>query len=1007
METKMIALGVLQDLIKTRWKVLPGDQQQGIKTFTVNSIIELSTDPQQYQQNKPLVVKFNTTLVDVLKQEWPHAWPKFISDLVGSSRTSDSLCQNNMVILRLLSEEVFNFSKGAMTNARVKLLKDQMNSEFSEVFSLCLQVLKSAEVPSLLHETLHTLLRFLMWIPLGYIFETNLIDCLVGRFLPIPQFRNATLKCLTEIASLSPQSQYDECFVKLFHGVMMQLRELLPDSPKTSVVSKVVGLYEHGGDAEQFVANLGLFLSFFFTAHLAKVENHPHTQPLVIPAHMLLVAISNVNHKEIFKAGLEYWSLLCEDIYQGWKGFDDQWAMQPEAHARMDAAHKRKSAYEPIFTDLRRTMIKQMVRPEEVIIMEDDNGEYVKQEMPDVDAQQLYNSMKNVLVVLTHLDYDDTECIMLDKLNDHVEVGMDSLTSLNTLCWAVGSISGAMSPEAEKRFLVAVIKDLLTLCERVRGKQNKAVIASNIMYVVGQYPQFMRQHWRFLQTVIRKLFEFMHETFTGIKDMAVDTFLKICKQTADQFIIVQSGEQRPYADDILMDHAAITSDLETPQIQVFYEALGHIIAAADPSVQPQLVGRLMEHPNRAWDTILSQATQDVSVLGQLHVMQHLAHVLKVNVRAARSVGPGYSQQLMQMFGQLMTLFKLYSQHITDEVARNGERISGAQHVRAMRIVKRDVLRLMQEFVDKSGDMQYITQNFIPLLLDTMLSDYRDSVDGARDAQVLALLSVVVEKLGAQMMPHVGRILECTLECTLKMITRNYTDYPDHRRQFFKLIHTLSSRCFEAFLQAMQQSKVVLDTIVWAVKHAQSELTETGLTILLEFLENVRRSPVASHFYQAYLLGLLGDMFGVLTDTFHLAGFKLQCQVLAHLLLVVVTPGIVTQPLRPNEQDGMDNPTFLRHYLLQFLSQGFGQLQRPQMEGFVNALFERCGDLKQFKQCVSDFLVLVKEQGGTEIQPPTEAERHAQVQQNRQQAIPGICMPDAPRSDNPTDEAMLS
>ena len=44
-----------------------------------------------------------------------------------------------------------------------------------------------------------------------------------------------------------------------------------------------------------------------------------------------------------------------------------------------------------------------------------------------------------------------------------------------------------------------------------KGKENKAVIASCIMYVVGQYPTFLRNNWTFLKTVVRKLFEFMKE----------------------------------------------------------------------------------------------------------------------------------------------------------------------------------------------------------------------------------------------------------------------------------------------------------------------------------------------------------------------------------------------------------------------------------------------------------------------------------------------------------------
>ena len=74
------------------------------------------------------------------------------------------------------------------------------------------------------------------------------------------------------------------------------------------------------------------------------------------------------------------------------------------------------------------------------------------------------------------------------------------------------------------------LQDLLNLCEMKRGKDNKAVVASNIMYVVGQYPRFLKAHWKFLRTVVNKLFEFMHELHPGVQDMACDTFLKIAQK---------------------------------------------------------------------------------------------------------------------------------------------------------------------------------------------------------------------------------------------------------------------------------------------------------------------------------------------------------------------------------------------------------------------------------------------------------------------------------------------
>ena len=60
-------------------------------------------------------------------------------------------------------------------------------------------------------------------------------------------------------------------------------------------------------------------------------------------------------------------------------------------------------------------------------------------------------------------------------------------------------------------------------------------------YVVGQYPRFLRNHWKFLKTVVNKLFEFMHETHPGVQDMACETFLKICGKCKRKFVTLQVG----------------------------------------------------------------------------------------------------------------------------------------------------------------------------------------------------------------------------------------------------------------------------------------------------------------------------------------------------------------------------------------------------------------------------------------------------------------------------------
>lgn len=47
------------------------------------------------------------------------------------------------------------------------------------------------------------------------------------------------------------------------------------------------------------------------------------------------------------------------------------------------------------------------------------------------------------------------------------------------------------------------------------------------MYIVGQYPRFLRAHWKFLKTVVNKLFEFMHGNYLLFKICSFNYLKKI------------------------------------------------------------------------------------------------------------------------------------------------------------------------------------------------------------------------------------------------------------------------------------------------------------------------------------------------------------------------------------------------------------------------------------------------------------------------------------------------
>jgi exportin-1 len=187
--TRFFGLQVLTEAITTHWKVIPSEQREGIRNFIVSKVISLSSSDELMKANYNYLSRLNLVLVQILKQDWPQNWPTFISDIVNASKASESLCENNMKILQLLSEEIFDFSKDTMTSVKIKQLKDSLNEEFSQIFQLCEFILEASTRSSLILCTLKTLQRFLSWISLGYIFQTNLVIGLITKFLPQPKYR--------------------------------------------------------------------------------------------------------------------------------------------------------------------------------------------------------------------------------------------------------------------------------------------------------------------------------------------------------------------------------------------------------------------------------------------------------------------------------------------------------------------------------------------------------------------------------------------------------------------------------------------------------------------------------------------------------------------------------------------------------------------------------------------------------------------------------------------------
>jgi exportin-1 len=227
-------------------------------------------------------------------------------------------------------------------------------------------------------------------------------------------------------------------------------------------------------------------------------------------------------------------------------------------------------------------------------------------------------------------------------------------------------------------------------------------------------------------------------------------------------------------------------------------------------------------------------------------------------------------------------------------------------------------------------------------------------------------------------------LEAVFEPTLNMITKDFTEFPEHRVGFFKLLRAINLYCFEGMTLRFdfEQINLYLFKLFWVFRHPDSNFSwialsgpsntlcatlQTWVLVVrcwwrfgLFSLTNFSSCPVCtdvvdnfSHqapeisngFYQQYYLSVLQDIFWVVTDADHksgtygrvaitflstegLPGFRLQSYLLARMFELVET-GQVQLPLfdpATVSDPNTSNSEFLREYCVKLLQSAFTHLQ---------------------------------------------------------------------------------
>lgn len=216
-----------------------------------------------------------------------------------------------------------------------------------------------------------------------------------------------------------------------------------------------------------------------------------------------------------------------------------------------------------------------------------------------------------------------------------------------------------------------------------------------------------------------------------------------------------------------------------------------------------LLAELMQYTQDDMYRIMEMANSDPASLQEIEALKTIGFVIKANERVAFALGHPYVSHLCKIFIELLQIYKIYSEGISYVIANNS-RSFNMSILRAMRTVRREILNLIVTFISKSEDPDMIVSDFLPKLSE-LITDYNSNVPNARDPEVLSLFAALIKYMGEKMNHHIPDILNYMFESTLSMISKDYTEFMDFRRNFFILIKNIVDFSLEGLFESNEDN----------------------------------------------------------------------------------------------------------------------------------------------------------------------------------------------------------
>ncbi|ELA42365.1 uncharacterized protein VICG_00463 [Vittaforma corneae ATCC 50505] len=932
-QSQFIALQILEETVKSKWVLFNEEMKAGLRRYVFSTVIERSALPSDI-----ILQKFNSVLIEIVKKDWPKRWPTFISDLIATSQsTSMQVSMNSLVILKNINEQLFIVGDEIATTKK-RLLRKTLKQEYYTIFhfiSLILEYSETRELDdALLESCLGAFKSFCKSMPLEFVFSTRIVDFILGH-LNSPH-SIATLECLLEIIELrrtykengmlepSPEVlEHEKQKIALIHTELLNFFKLyLGKFESYGEVSKLHLAFKKINEQEKmFVKKYATVFSSLYSIWIYELSLEQIKQGLGY-----LVQLTKIEDTSIYNEIFPFWTKFIYEMYSEYP-----LRIPTSKPLRRNSFIFILEAMLPVFTN-------NMPRPEEVFILVNDLGEIIRDKKVETSEIEFYKKMRSNMFYLSFCIEDFMIDFFVKKIERFISTSDFDHVWLNKICWAIGSISNALEESVERDFFVSIIKNLLTMCELRNSKDEKAIIASNIMFIIGQYYRFLKYHNDFLTVVVKKLFEFMEEKYQGIKEMACDNFFKICEKCPNQFFLKK--DKAYFYEEILNDLPSITSNLDYYLQRMVIEGLLIVLKHSQK--------KDAKYVEMIYGTLTNQAMLDERYITSIHTVIHEQSQLKMIVHLVESYSLGFkiTPEIFQNINVLNSFLYLYKHVSKPEVAFNSLVQKNIQ------ILKTSLANFF-ETVISSG---FVYTDFVNNLCENVLLDFKSNFDPA----ILSLaISIVSNTKNHEHLIEIQR-LQFFINNLIAPAVPYVVKADEHielSKKYLSLLNEMADKSFKIVFPIFTESPAY-ESIVNSVLFSLTGLREVSvlaLTTLKVFFKHSLENKMFGFFNRFYLI-CLENVLGLIFDKDMRQNYDVQVELLYDLISYLNKI--------PSLNSSNNNYAIVREFATSLFSKNFRNLTENSVKIFIEGILE-IKNFQFFKDHLDDFNVKIYEYGDDE------------------------------------------